>query len=163
MPQGEVGELKARGPMSPMQYVNAPELDCKYRDEEGWVCTGDLGYIDTKGYLVLAGRKKDIIIRGGANISPVQIESLIIGHPDVVSVACVPVPDDDLGHRICACVTLREGGQRFSLKELTDYLRNQGLEVNKLPEYLRFYRYLPVTPAGKVDKKKLTAEAASLS
>lgn len=163
VPQGEVGELKARGPMSPMQYVNAPELDSRYRDEEGWVCTGDLGYIDTNGYLVLAGRKKDIIIRGGVNISPVQIESLIIGHPDVVSVACVPVPDDDLGHKICACVTLREGAQRFSLKVLTDYLREQGLEVNKLPEYLRFYRQLPVTPAGKVDKKRLAAESEFLS
>ncbi|PAU66114.1 MULTISPECIES: AMP-binding protein [Pseudomonas] len=162
LPQGEVGEIKARGPLSPMQYVNAPELDARYRDAEGWVCTGDLGYIDRDGYLVLAGRKKDIIIRGGQNISPVQIEMLATGHPDVVSAACVPVPDPDLGQRVCICVTLREGAPRFSLAELTDYLRQQGLEVNKLPEYLRFYRHLPLSPAGKVDKKALAAEVAFL-
>ncbi|XLY89498.1 AMP-binding protein [Ectopseudomonas mendocina] len=160
--QGEIGEIKARGPLSPMQYVNAPELDARYRDAEGWVCTGDLGYIDRDGYLILAGRRKDIIIRGGQNISPVQIEMLATGHPDVVCVACVPVPDPDLGQRVCICVTLREGAARFSLAELTDYLRQQGLEVNKLPEYLRFYRALPLSPAGKVDKKVLAAEVAFL-
>ncbi|EPL10678.1 acyl--CoA ligase [Pseudomonas sp. TH05] len=162
LPQGSIGEIKARGPLSPMQYVNAPELDAQYRDAEGWVNTGDLGYIDADGYLILSGRKKDIIIRGGANISPVQIETLATGHPDVVSVACVPVPDPDLGQRVCICVTLRDGAPRFSLTELTDYLREQGLEVNKLPEYLRFYRQLPLTPAGKIDKKSLAAEVAFL-
>lgn len=162
LPQGEIGEIKARGPLSPMQYVNAPELDARYRDAEGWVCTGDLGYIDRDGYLILAGRRKDIIIRGGQNISPVQIEMLATGHPDVVCAACVPVPDPDLGQRVCICVTLREGAARFSLAELTDYLRQQGLEVNKLPEYLRFYRALPLSPAGKVDKKVLAAEVAFL-
>ncbi|MGA8136765.1 MAG: class I adenylate-forming enzyme family protein [Pseudomonas gingeri] len=162
LPPGGVGEIKARGPLSPMQYVNAPELDARYRDAEGWVCTGDLGYIDRDGYLVLAGRKKDIIIRGGANISPVQIEMLATGHPDVVCAACVPVPDPDLGQRVCICVTLRVGASRFALKALTDYLRAQGLETNKLPEYLRFYRSLPLSPAGKVDKKALAAEVAFL-
>jgi len=151
--QGEIGEITARGPVSPMQYVNAPELDALYRDAEGWVKTGDLGYIDANGYLVLAGRKKDVIIRGGANISPVQIEGLLMAHPDVVTAACVPVPDADLGQKICACITLREGARKFSLVELTDFLRDQGLEVNKLPEYLRFYRSLPLTPAGKIDKR----------
>lgn len=162
LPRGEIGEIKARGPLSPMQYVNAPELDARYRDAEGWARTGDLGYIDRDGYLILAGRKKDIIIRGGQNISPVQIEMLATGHPDVVCAACVPVPDPDLGQRVCICVTLREGAARFSLAELTGYLRQQGLEVNKLPEYLRFYRQLPLSPAGKIDKKVLAAEVAFL-
>lgn len=160
--QGEVGEITARGPLSPMQYVNAPELDERYRDPQGWVKTGDLGFINDKGYLVLAGRKKDIIIRGGANISPIQIEGLAMAHPDVVTVACVPVPDTDLGQRVCLCVTLREGAAKFSLKAITDFLREQGLEVNKLPEYLRFYRTLPLTPAGKIDKKALAEEAREL-
>jgi acyl-CoA synthetase (AMP-forming)/AMP-acid ligase II len=162
LPLGSVGEIQARGPLSPMQYVNAPELDAQYRDGEGWVKTGDLGYIDSDGYLVLAGRKKDIIIRGGSNISPIQIEMLATGHPDVVCAACVPVPDPDLGQRVCICLTLRAGTPRFSLGELTDYLRAQGLETNKLPEYLRFYRQLPLSPAGKVDKKLLAAEVAFL-
>lgn len=162
LPLGSVGEIQARGPLSPMQYVNAPELDAQYRDAEGWVKTGDLGYIDSDGYLVLAGRKKDIIIRGGSNISPIQIEMLATGHPDVVCAACVPVPDPDLGQRVCICLTLRAGTPRFSLGELTDYLRAQGLETNKLPEYLRFYRQLPLSPAGKVDKKLLAVEVAFL-
>jgi len=160
--QGDIGEITARGPVSPMQYVNAPELDASYRDAEGWVKTGDLGYIDANGYLVLAGRKKDVIIRGGANISPVQIEGLLMAHPDVVTAACVPVPDADLGQKICACITLREGARKFSLVELTDFLRDKGLEVNKLPEYLRFYRSLPLTPAGKIDKRALADEAAKV-
>ncbi|MCV2219023.1 class I adenylate-forming enzyme family protein [Thauera sp. Sel9] len=162
VPQGEIGEITARGPLSPMQYVNAPELDALYRDPQGWVKTGDLGFIDAEGRLVLAGRKKDIIIRGGANISPVQIEGLVMSHPDVVTVACVPVPDADLGQRVCLCVTLRAGAAKFSLKEITDFLRARGLEVNKLPEYLRFYRSLPLTPAGKIDKKALASEVEAL-
>lgn len=160
VPPGEAGEIIARGPISPMQYVNAPELDAKYRDAEGWVRTGDLGLIDRDGYLVLAGRKKDIIIRGGANISTVQIESLITAYPDVVSAACVPVPDSDLGQRVCLCLTLRDGVERPSLSDINAYLRRQGLEINKLPEYLRYVRRFPLTPAGKVDKKGLAAEVA---
>jgi len=163
LPQGDVGEITARGPLSPMQYVNAPELDERYRDAEGWVKTGDLGFIDPQGYLVLAGRKKDIIIRGGANISPVQIEGLVMAHPDVVTVACVAVPDPDLGQRVCLCVTLRDGAPRFALADISSFLREQGLEVNKLPEYLRFYRHLPLTPAGKIDKRALGEDAAGLT
>lgn len=162
VPPGEVGEIHARGPISPMQYVNAPELDERYRDPEGWVKTGDLGYLNTAGYLVLAGRKKDVIIRGGANISPVQIEGLVMKHPDVMTVACVPVPDEDLGQRVCLCVALKDAGKKFSLYEITEFLREQGLEINKLPEYLRFYRTLPLTPAGKVDKKMLADDARSM-
>ncbi len=162
LPPGETGEITARGPISPTQYVNAPEMDRRYRDAEGWVCTGDLGFIDAGGHLVLTGRKKDIIIRGGANISTVQVETLATGHPDVVSAACVPVPDADLGQRVCLCLTLREGAARPGLAEICAYLREQGLEVNKLPEYLRYLRQMPLSPAGKIDKKALAAEAASL-
>lgn len=158
LPQGEVGEITARGPMTPLQYVNSPDLDALYRCEEGWVYTGDLGFIDKEGYLVLAGRKKDIIIRGGANISPAQVEAVAISHPDVISAACVPVSDNDMGHRVCLCLVMREGAERPSLLQFTRYLYDQGLEKNKLPEYLRYYRQLPLNPAGKVDKKQLTAE-----
>lgn len=159
---GSAGEIVARGPISPMQYVNAPELDAKYRDRDGWVYTGDIGLIDDAGYLVLSGRKKDIIIRGGANISTVQIENLATSHADVVGAVCVPVPDPDLGQRVCICLTMREGAERLTLSEITGYLREQGLEVNKLPEYLRLFRQFPLNPSGKIDKKMLTAEAALL-
>ncbi|SEL40699.1 class I adenylate-forming enzyme family protein [Nitrosovibrio tenuis] len=158
VPRGCIGEIAARGPISPMQYVNAPDLDALYRDKEGWVYTGDLGFIDEDGYLVLSGRKKDIIIRGGVNISPAQIENLAVSHPAVVSAACVPVADPDLGHRVCLCLVLRDGVERPSLSQFTRYLHEQGLETSKLPEYLRYCRQLPLNPAGKVDKKQLTAE-----
>ncbi|TFH86194.1 long-chain fatty acid--CoA ligase [Billgrantia azerbaijanica] len=158
MPSGTCGEIVARGPLSPMQYVNAPELDARYRDNEGWVHTGDLGYLDAQGYLILAGRKKDVIIRGGANISPVQIENIATSHPDIVGSACIAVPDADLGQRVCICLTVKEGSPRPSLEELNRYFRQQGLETGKLPDYLCFYRNLPLSPAGKVDKKRLAAE-----
>ncbi|MEO9061060.1 MAG: class I adenylate-forming enzyme family protein [Nitrosospira sp.] len=158
VPQGCIGEIAARGPISPMQYVNAPDLDARYRDKEGWVYTGDLGLIDNDGYLVLSGRKKDIIIRGGVNISPAQIEAIAASHPAVVSAACVPVADADLGHRVCLCLVLRDGAEYPSLSQFTGYLHKQGLEKSKLPEYLRYYRQLPLSPAGKVDKKQLAAE-----
>ncbi len=162
LPTGSMGEIIARGPLSPMQYVNAPELDHLYRDAHGWVRTGDLGHIDKEGRLVLQGRKKDIIIRGGANISPAQIEGLIMNHPDVVSAACVPVPDVDLGQRTCLCITLRQDATKPSLKAIADYLLSEGLERTKLPEYLRFYRDLPMTPAGKIDKSALTEDVRCL-
>lgn len=158
MAQGEIGEIAARGPISPMQYVNAPDLDALYRDDDGWVYTGDLGFIDSDGYLILSGRKKEIIIRGGVNISPVQIENIAVSHPAVVSAVCVPVADPDLGHRVCLCVVLQENAARPSLSQFTKYLLEKGLETTKLPEYLRYFRQLPLNPAGKVDKKKLSAE-----
>ncbi len=163
VPQGSIGEIAARGPLSPMQYVNAEQLDARYRDSQGWVYTGDLGFIDTRGYLVLAGRKKDIIIRGGTNISPVQIENLATSHPDVVSAACVPVADPDLGHRICICLSLKPGAERLSLAQITGYLTDRGLEVNKLPEFLSYFSQMPLSPAGKLDKKQMTGELGWLA
>ncbi len=156
--QGDIGEIAARGPITPMQYVNNPDLDALYRDAQGWVYTGDLGFIDSDGYLVLTGRKKEIIIRGGVNISPAQIEEIAASHPAVVSAACIPVADDDLGHRICLCLVMHEGAERPSLTQFTHFLLDQGLEKNKLPEYLRYLRQLPLSPAGKVDKKHLITE-----
>lgn len=159
--RGQIGEIAARGPITPMQYVNNPELDARYRDEDGWVYTGDLGFIDEDGYLILAGRKKEIIIRGGVNISPAQIESIAVSHPAVVSAVCVPVADHDFGQRICLCLVMHDGAERPSLAQFTRFLLDQGLEKNKLPEYLRYLRQLPLSPAGKVDKRRLTAELES--
>jgi acyl-CoA synthetase len=160
--QGQTGEIAARGPITPMQYVNNPELDALYRDAEGWVYTGDLGFIDEQGNLVLTGRKKEIIIRGGINISPAQIEAIAASHPAVVSAACIPVEDEDLGYRICLCLVMCEGIARPSLAQFTRFLLDRGLEKNKLPEYLRYLRRLPLSPAGKVDKKRLISELGNV-
>lgn len=163
VPDGVVGEIRARGPISPMQYVSDANLNELYRDQNGWAYTGDLGCIDPQGYLVLAGRKKDIIIRGGTNISPAQIENQATSHPDVISAACVPIPDEDLGCRVCICLTLRPDAKRMSLKSFTSYLAQRGLEINKLPEFITFYRQMPLSPSGKLDKKKLAAEVSWLA
>ncbi|MFD0488983.1 class I adenylate-forming enzyme family protein [Saccharopolyspora spinosporotrichia] len=136
LPPGEVGEVLARGPMSPMCYVNAPELNERYRTPDGWARTGDLGVIDPVGRLRLSGRKRDIIIRGGSNISPAQVEGVIAAHPSVLSVACVPVPCPDLGQRIAACLVAVPGAAVPDVAELAEFLRVQGLEPRKFPEVL---------------------------
>lgn len=161
--QGEIGEIAARGPISPMQYVNSPVLDETYRDQQGWVYTGDLGCIDSDGYLNLMGRKKDVIIRGGANISPAQIEKLMNSHPDVVSAACVAVPDVDLGQRVCLCLSLHKGAAPLSLSDVTQFLQSKGLEKHKWPEYLSHFSQLPLSPAGKVDKASIAKWLAKLA
>ncbi|MGB8232085.1 MAG: AMP-binding protein, partial [Pseudonocardiaceae bacterium] len=152
---GEVGEILARGPMSPLCYVNAPELDEHYRTPDGWVRTGDRGLLDDEGRLRLVGRSKEIIIRGGANISPGEVEAVVAAHADVVSVACIGVPDADLGQRVCACVALRAGAPPLDKAGLGGFLDASGLERHKMPEQLVVLNELPLTPAGKVDKRAL--------
>ncbi|MGH3782527.1 MAG: AMP-binding protein [Pseudonocardiaceae bacterium] len=158
---GEVGEILARGPMSPLYYVHAPELDKLYRTAEGWVRTGDRGYLDNEGRLRLAGRSKDIVIRGGTNISPAEVEVALAAHPDVVSVACIGVPDADLGQRVCACLALRAGAPPLDIIGLGPFLDASGLERRKFPEQLVVLEELPITPAGKVDKRALLQLATS--
>ncbi|MET8827652.1 AMP-binding protein [Streptomyces sp. NPDC004610] len=158
LPQGEPGEIVALGPMTPLCYVDAPELNERYRLPGGWVRTGDRGWIDTEGRLRMAGRKKDIIIRGGGNISPAQLEGLIAGHPEMLGVACVAVPDQVLGQRVCACL-VPTGERAPTLTELTGFLRAGGLEPHKLPEYLLVLDELPLGAAGKVDKRALAGLA----
>ncbi|MEV1294316.1 AMP-binding protein [Pseudonocardia sp. NPDC049635] len=155
---GAIGRVHARGPMSPLCYVDAPELNDRYRLPGGWVDTGDLGYLDEDGRLRLTGRAKDIIIRGGGNISPAEVEDAISGHPGVLGVACVGVPDPTLGQRLCACVTVL-GDRAPSLTELTTRLVARGLERRKLPEYLLVLPAFPIGVAGKIDKRALAARA----
>lgn len=162
LPPGEIGEVVARGPMSPMCYVNAPELNERYRTPGGWARTGDLGLIDPVGRLRLSGRKHDLIIRGGANISPAQIEGVIAAHPSVLSVACVPVPCPDLGQRIAACLVAVPGASVPSVPELAEFLGAQGLEPRKFPEVLLELDAFPLTPAGKIDKRALAAQATEV-
>ena len=152
LPAGEVGEIIARGPMTPMCYVGAPELNQRYRTETGWVRTGDAGYLDGDGYLTVVGRRKDVIIRGGLNISPAQVEALLATHPAIADVACVPVSDPVFGERMCACVASQA---ELTLEDLTEHLAVEGLEQRKFPELLVLLPRLPLGPAGKVDRQTL--------
>ncbi|MGF6882958.1 non-ribosomal peptide synthetase component E (peptide arylation enzyme) [Nocardia sp. GAS34] len=156
VPTGQAGEILARGPMSPMCYLNAPDLDAIMRTPDGWTRTGDIGRLDAEGYLTVVGRGKDIIIRGGLNISPAEVEALLITHPAITDVVCVAVSDPLYGERLCACVAATDP---VSLREVTDHLAAQGLEPRKFPERLLQLHTLPLGPAGKIDRRALRARA----
>jgi non-ribosomal peptide synthetase component E (peptide arylation enzyme) len=154
---GAVGEIIGLGPMNPMGYLAAPELNQRYRLPGGWVRSGDLARLDPDGYLTLVGRRKDVIIRGGANISPAEVEALLLTHPAVADVACVAVPDPTYGERMCCCVASAE---QLTLDQLCRHLRLQGLEPRKFPERLLLLPSLPIGAAGKVDRRALQTMAA---
>ncbi|MGW5343850.1 AMP-binding protein [Streptomyces sp. HUAS TT3] len=154
LPDGAVGEITSRGPMTPLCYVAAPDLDARYRTPDGWVRTGDLGYLDTGGVLHVVGRLKDIVIRGGANISPAEVERELSSQPGVCDVVCVGVPDPLMGERLAACVVPRTG-RTPTLEDLCAHLTERGLERQKHPERLLVVDALPLTPAGKPDRAAL--------
>ncbi|BDM69264.1 2,3-dihydroxybenzoate-AMP ligase [Streptomyces nigrescens] len=160
-PSGEPGEIIARGPMTPLCYVGAPELNLRYRTEDGWVRTGDLGALDADGTLRVIGRLKDIVIRGGANISPAEVEGELSSHPDIRDVLCVGFPDPLMGERLAACVVPRPD-RKPDLASLCAHLDARGLERRKHPERLLLVTDdLPLTPAGKPDRAALRARAAA--
>ncbi|MFE1559949.1 class I adenylate-forming enzyme family protein [Streptomyces sp. NPDC058734] len=154
LPDGDIGEIVSRGPMTPLCYVGAPDLDARYRTPDGWVRTGDLGYLDADGVLHVVGRLKDIVIRGGANISPAEVERELSSHPQVRDVVCVGVPDPLMGERLAACVVAR-GPQAPDLDSLGEHLSGRGLERRKHPERLLVLESVPLTAAGKPDRAAL--------
>jgi 2,3-dihydroxybenzoate-AMP ligase len=151
---GEVGELTCRGPYTLRGYYGAPEYNAKQFTRDGFYCTGDLMRLHPSGNYVVEGRKKDLINRGGEKISAEEIENLILGHPAVQNVACVPVPDPNLGEKMCACVILKPG-LRLSLHELNNFLKGKEIAKYKLPERLEVLDDFPVSTFGKVSKKSL--------
>ncbi|GAA2771701.1 class I adenylate-forming enzyme family protein [Streptomyces showdoensis] len=160
LPGGRIGEIVSRGPMTPLCYVAAPELDARYRTPEGWVRTGDLGYLDADGLLHVVGRLKDVVIRGGANISPAEVERELAAHPRIRDVVCVGVPDPLMGERLAACVVVRGSGPAPGLPELGAHLDARGLDRHKHPELLLLLDALPLTAAGKPDRGALRRRAA---
>ncbi|WP_113698907.1 class I adenylate-forming enzyme family protein [Nonomuraea lactucae] len=155
----EYGEIMARGPMTPMCYVGAPELNQRYRTAEGWVRTGDLGLIDDTGRLRLVGRLKQVVIRGGANISLAEVERALAAHSGVRDAVCLGVPDPVMGERLAACVVARSE-RPIDLAILCDHLLRRGLERAKHPEHLLVVEEIPLTPAGKPDRDALRARIA---
>jgi acyl-CoA synthetase (AMP-forming)/AMP-acid ligase II len=145
---GEIGEICGRGPMSPLGYFD-PDLDARYRFDGGWARTGDLGYLDDRGLLHVVDRVKDIIIRGGLNISPAEVDALLVEHPAVLEASCVGIPHDRLGEQLCAAVVLRPGTTTPGLHEIITFLRQRGLARSKLPEHLVVIDGIPRNPVGK--------------
>lgn len=159
VPDGEVGEMICRGPYTLRGYFNAPEHNRRAFTDDGFYRSGDLMFKHPTGNYVVAGRRKDLINRGGEKISAEEIENLILQHPSVDNVACVPYPDERLGERMCACVELRPGTE-LELADLVDFLLGYELAKYKLPERLEVYDAFPLSNVGKVSKKDLVAQLA---
>src|SRR6266849_8983022 len=156
---GEVGELTCRGPYTLRGYYGVPEYNAKQFTRDGFYCSGDLMRLHASGNYVVEGRKKDLINRGGEKISAEEIENLILSHPAVLNVACVPMPDPVLGERICAFV-IPKPGRTLTLQNLTSFLTELGLAKFKLPERLELTDDLPLSKFGKVAKNVLTKQVA---
>ncbi len=162
VPLGEVGEEWSRGPNTFIGYLGDPELTRKDLDADGWYHSGDLARMLPDGSIRIAGRLKEIIVRGGQNISASEVENYLAGHPAVHRVAVVGVPHPRLGETGCAVVVLRPGCS-LTLGELTAYLIAEGVARFKLPERLEIWPSLPTTPSGKIQKfliRKTLAEAS---
>jgi 2,3-dihydroxybenzoate-AMP ligase len=155
VPPGEVGELLARGPYTLRGYFGVPEYNARAFTADGFYRSGDLMRRHPSGNYMVEGRKKDLINRGGEKISAEEIENLILTHPAVQNVACVPMPDPILGERMCAYVIPR-AGKRLTLEELVAFLIGEEISKQKLPERLELVDELPLSPFGKVSKKDLT-------
>lgn len=147
------GELAMRGPQVCVGYLGQEELFNSLITDDGFFRTGDLAWLDEDGYLHLSGRLKDMIIRGGVNISPVPIEDAIAAHPSVKRVAVIGGYDDRLGERITAIIV--PAGEAPSLDDLNFWLSDRGLDRRKLPEVLHVVDDMPVTAAGKIRKADL--------
>jgi cyclohexanecarboxylate-CoA ligase/acyl-CoA synthetase len=161
LPAEAEGEIVQRGPGVMLGYWHDPERTAATFDAHGWCHSGDLGRLDAEGYLRVTGRLKDLIIRGGVNISAREVEEHLLAHPRVSGVALVAMPDPLLGERACACVV--PAGDPPTLKELTDFLRHERrIAVTKLPERLEIIDVLPMTATGKVRKFELRERLRTL-
>ena len=158
---GEVGELLARGPYTLRGYFGVPEYNARAFTSDGFYRSGDLMRLHPSGNYMVEGRKKDLINRGGEKISAEEIENLILMHPAVQNVACVPMPDPILGERMCAYVIVH-GGETLTLQKLVAFLLDQEIAKQKLPERLETVAEFPLSPFGKVSKKDLTERITQL-
>jgi cyclohexanecarboxylate-CoA ligase len=153
---GIEGEIEVYGPQLCVGYLD-PALNTAFT-ADGYFRTGDLGIMDADGYLRITGRRKDIIIRKGENLSAKSIEDDLAAHPKVADVAVVGVPDPQSGERVCAVVVLTPGADALTLAEVREFMRARGVMVQKIPEQLHVLHELPRNATGKVKKDVLRAE-----
>ncbi|KAA0919972.1 acyl--CoA ligase [Dietzia sp. ANT_WB102] len=158
------GQPAVRGVLTSPGYWNDPEANAELFTDDGWVLLGDVVEIDESDRLRVVGRLADLIIRGGKNISAVEVEDHVREHPAVAMVAAVGVPDPIFGERLCVVVTLEPGAEAITLAELTDWLRTHGVTREYLPEKLLVVEALPTAPGGKIAKGEVRELAqASMS
>lgn len=149
------GEELSKGPGVFMGYIDEPEMTSAAIDEEGWYHSGDLCIMDDDGFIRITGRKKNIIIRGGENISSVEIEGILILHENIIEAAVVSYPDDRMGEKACAYLVLKDKDKPMDLAQIQAHMEKNGTAKYKWPERLEFIDSLPRTETGKVQKFKL--------
>jgi fatty-acyl-CoA synthase len=157
MPHGQPGELCTRGYSVMLGYWEEPEKTAESIDAARWMHTGDLATMDADGYCNIVGRSKDMVIRGGENVYPREIEEFLYAHPDVSDVSVVGVPDERFGEELCAFVVTR-GGASLTEDEVRDFCR-ESLAHFKVPRYVVFTDGFPMTVTGKVQKYKMREDA----
>jgi fatty-acyl-CoA synthase len=153
LPRGTPGEIITRGYHVMKGYYKMPEATKAAVDENGWLHTGDIGTMDADGNFRITGRLKDMIIRGGENIYPREIEEFMYTHPAIRDVQVVGVPDEKYGEEVCACVIMKDG-QDVADAELIAFVKN-GLSRYKSPRYILRLSEFPMTASGKIQKYKL--------
>ena len=154
VPFGETGEMWCRGPYTLRGYFGVPEYNKNAFSPDGFYKSGDLMRQHHSGRYMVEGRRKDLINRGGEKISAEEIENLILSHPAVKDIACVPIPDPDMGERMCACALLHDGAT-LDFDALKSFLIDKEIAKYKLPERLEIMQEFPLSTFGKVSKKKL--------
>jgi fatty-acyl-CoA synthase len=157
MPHGEPGEFCTRGYSVMLGYWDEPEKTAEAIDEARWMHTGDLATMDADGYCNIVGRIKDMVIRGGENVYPREIEEFLYTHPDVSDVSVVGVPDERFGEELCAFVVTR-GGASLTEDEVREFCRGS-LAHFKVPRYVVFTGGFPMTVTGKIQKFKMREDA----
>jgi cyclohexanecarboxylate-CoA ligase len=155
VPVGTEGDLWIRGPALALGYYDRPDATANAYRQGLWFATGDRASLDDHGRLIVRGRTKDIVIRGGENIPVTDIESVLFDHPDVVNVAVIGVPDDRLGERICAVIVQKPDTTPLGIDDVAAFLLSSGLSKHYLPELVHHLDELPMTPSGKIQKFRL--------
>ncbi|MBQ5941912.1 MULTISPECIES: AMP-binding protein [unclassified Massilia] len=159
VPRGVKGELLTRGYSVMLGYWDDEEKTRETIDAAGWLHTGDLAVIDEQGFAAIVGRAKDMVIRGGENIYPREVEEFLYRHPKVLDVQCVGVPDPKYGEELCACIVLRPGMQADA-EEIRQFCQGQ-IAHYKIPRYIRFVEGFPMTVTGKIQKYLLREQAST--
>ena len=161
LPRGEQGEVVVRGYSVMKEYWHHPEKTAEAIDEDGWLHTGDLGVLDDEGYLAITGRIKDMLIRGGENIYPREIEEFLFTHPDIVDAQVIGVPDDKYGEEIMAWVILHDEDGELTADDIAEFAQGK-LSRHKIPRYVHVTDSFPMTASGKVRKVEMREMAPRL-
>ena len=153
LPPNTPGEVVVRGYSVMKGYYKMPEATAQAIDQDGWLHSGDLAVVDPEGYFHITGRIKDMIIRGGENIYPKELEEFLYTHPKIKDVQVIGVPDKKYGEEVCACVILKQG-ETATEEELKEFIREH-LSRHKMPRYIWFMDTFPMTASGKIQKYKM--------